>query len=243
MTRETVWVNGDAWRAIAARRTGTIGSLKAMRWVGLLACLALCAAGSSEARQERVASCPPSLANELASTGSARQLVTFVAPSRSSTRGQLRLCRRSGTCWLGAAGAWSAWLGQRGVSDHKREGDRTTPAGAFGFGPVMYGPAEPGRALNRFHHVPCGTRPPFRVTSEDLSRSPTAYRHFTFIRYNVDPVVPGRGSGIFLHASTGRPTLGCISLPLPQLIVVLHWLRPTSDPLIVIGTASEIRRF
>src|SRR2546421_3837782 len=32
-----------------------------------------------------------------------------------------------------AAGPWSAWLGERGVSTHKREGDRTTPAGAFGF--------------------------------------------------------------------------------------------------------------
>ena len=235
-----------------------------MRWVALLGCLALCAAGSSEARQAQVATCPPSLPNELASTRSARQLVTVVAPSRSSTRGQLRLWRRSGTCWLGVAGAWSAWLGQRGISDHKREGDRTTPAGAFGFGRVMYGlgpnPSvryayhhivcgdwwveDPrSRWYNRFHHVPCGTRPPFRVTSEDLSRSPTAYRHFTFIRYNVDPVVPGRGSGIFLHASTGRPTLGCISLPLPQLIVLLRWLRPASDPLIVIGTAADIRRF
>ena len=58
---------------------------------------------------------------------------------------------------------------------------------------------------SRFRHAPCGSKPPFRVTSEDLSRSPTAYRHFAVIRYNADPVVPGRGSGIFLHASTGRP--------------------------------------
>ena len=33
------------------------------------------------------------------------------------------------------------------------------------------------------------------------------------IAYNTDPVVPGRGSGIFFHVSTGRPTLGCVSLP------------------------------
>ena len=61
------------------------------------------------------------------------------------------------------------------------------------------------------------------------------------IAYNTDPVVPGRGSGIFLHASTGRPTLGCVSLPLPQLLVVLRWLRPTRAPLIVIGTRQTIR--
>jgi L,D-peptidoglycan transpeptidase YkuD (ErfK/YbiS/YcfS/YnhG family) len=81
------------------------------------------------------------------------------------------------------------------------------------------------------------------VTSEDLSRSPTAYRHFAFIRYNVDPVVPGRGSGIFLHASTGRPTLGCVSVPLPKLVRTLRWLRPSSAPLIAIGTRASLERY
>ena len=75
-------------------------------------------------------------------------------------------------------------------------------------------PASP--YYNRFRHVRCGSSPPFRTTSEDLSRSPTAYRHFAVIAYNTDPVVPGRGSGIFFHVSTGRPTLGCVSLPRPQ---------------------------
>jgi L,D-peptidoglycan transpeptidase YkuD (ErfK/YbiS/YcfS/YnhG family) len=62
------------------------------------------------------------------------------------------------------------------------------------------------------------------------------------IAYNTSPVVPARGSGIFLHASTGRPTLGCVSLPLPQLLRLLRWLRPASSPLIVIGTRQQIAR-
>jgi L,D-peptidoglycan transpeptidase YkuD (ErfK/YbiS/YcfS/YnhG family) len=91
--------------------------------------------------------------------------------------------------------------------------------------------------------VPCGSRPPFRVTDEDLSRSPIAYRHFAVIRYNADPIVPGRGSGIFLHISRARPTHGCVSLPLADLISVVRWLRPSSDPEIVIGTRAMIRGF
>jgi L,D-peptidoglycan transpeptidase YkuD (ErfK/YbiS/YcfS/YnhG family) len=185
-----------------------------------------------------------------------------VAPTRTSTRGALQIWRKAGDCWLAAGGPWPAWLGQRGISADRREGDRTTPSGAFAFGSVMYGIApDPGvrypyRRLvcgdwwvedprsphyNRFQHVRCGVRPPFRVTSEDMSRSPTAYRHLAVIGFNTDPVVPGRGSGIFLHASTGRPTLGCISLALPQLLTVLRWLRPGSAPLIVIGTRSDLR--
>jgi L,D-peptidoglycan transpeptidase YkuD (ErfK/YbiS/YcfS/YnhG family) len=53
--------------------------------------------------------------------------------------------------------------------------------------------------------------------------------------------VPGRGSGIFLHASTGRPTLGCVSLPLPRLITTLRWLRPSAAR-IAIGTAADLAR-
>jgi L,D-peptidoglycan transpeptidase YkuD (ErfK/YbiS/YcfS/YnhG family) len=96
---------------------------------------------------------------------------------------------------------------------------------------------------NQFRHVRCGSRPPFRIVSEDMSRSPTAYRHLAVIDYNTNPIVPGRGSGIFLHVSHGNPTLGCVSLPLPQLLTILRWLRPASQPLIVIGTRATIRRF
>jgi L,D-peptidoglycan transpeptidase YkuD (ErfK/YbiS/YcfS/YnhG family) len=96
---------------------------------------------------------------------------------------------------------------------------------------------------NRFRHVACGRTPPFRVTTPDMSKSPTAYRHFAVIRFNMNPIVPGRGSGIFLHASTGRPTIGCVSLPFPQLLTVLRWLRPERSPLIVIGTKARIRGY
>ena len=222
------------------------------------------AAAATGGHRALAASCPPNLANHLASTGAATQLVTVVAASRRSTRGSLRLWRRSGECWLAVDGPWSAWLGQNGVTASRREGDRTTPAGAFGFQRTMYGLApNPGvryayRRIvcgdwwvedprspyyNRFRHVPCGSKPPFRVTSEDMSRSPTAYRHLAVIDYNRHPIVRGRGSGIFLHRSTGRPTLGCVSLPLAQLVTVLGWLDPAASPLIVIGTASTIRDY
>jgi L,D-peptidoglycan transpeptidase YkuD (ErfK/YbiS/YcfS/YnhG family) len=231
-----------------------------MKWVALPALVASCLAAAASGGSAGSAACSPNLANRLA-TGSATQLVTVVAAQRGSTQGKLRLWRKTGRCWRAVAGPWTAWLGQRGVSANKREGDRTTPAGTFGFGRVMYGiAASPGVRYayhriacgdwwvedpsspyyNRFRHVPCGSSPPFRVTSEDLSRSPTAYRHFAVIAYNTQPVVPGRGSGIFLHASTGRPTLGCVSLPLPHLSAMLRWLRPAGQPLIVIAAAADL---
>jgi L,D-peptidoglycan transpeptidase YkuD (ErfK/YbiS/YcfS/YnhG family) len=233
-----------------------------IRLIVVSAGLALLVAGIG--KDGRASACPANLANRLADTGTAEQLITIVAPQQTSVRGEARLWRKAGECWLGVDGPWPAWLGRRGVSERKREGDRTTPAGAFGIWPVMYGIApnpgvryryrrivcgdwwvEDSRSpyYNQFRHVRCGARPPFRITSEDMSRSPTAYRHLAVIRYNMDPVVPGRGSGIFLHVSTGRPTLGCASLALPHLLKTIRWLRPGREPLIVIGTRARIRSY
>jgi L,D-peptidoglycan transpeptidase YkuD (ErfK/YbiS/YcfS/YnhG family) len=237
-----------------------------MRWgFGLLGCVLVCAATAGGQSGARAATCPPTLANQLATTGSATQLITVVAAARRSTSGSLRLWRKSGECWVGVDGPWTTHLGRNGVSENKREGDKTTPAGAFGIQSVMYGVGpnpgvryryhrvvcgdwwvEDARSpyYNRFHHVRCGTKPPFRITSEDMSRSPISYRYLAVIDYNTHPIVPGRGSGIFLHVSaSGGPTLGCVSLTKAQALTVLLWLDPAASPQIVIGTAATIRGY
>ena len=236
-----------------------------MKWTfALLACLAVLPAAAATGRETAPPACQPTLANQLADTGSATQLVTIASFRSSSQTGALRVWQKHGDCWLRVAGPWQAWLGIRGISERKREGDLKTPSGAFGIQRVLYGLApSPGVRYryhrivcgdwwvedprspyyNRFRHVPCGSKPPFRVTSEDMSKSPTAYRHLAVIDYNTNPIVPGRGSGIFLHVSHGNATLGCVSLPLPQLVWLLRWLDPDESPLIVIGTRKTIRKF
>jgi L,D-peptidoglycan transpeptidase YkuD (ErfK/YbiS/YcfS/YnhG family) len=216
------------------------------------------------ARPGATASGARSCATVTPATRAAEQLVTVAAPDTRSTRATLRLWRRDGDCWLPAGGPWPARIGASGLSSHHREGDGTTPAGAFGLGRVMYGvaanpgvhyryhrlvcgdwwdedPASPG--YNAFRHVACGTRPGFGGGSEALWRATRAYRHFAVIEYNVDPAVPGRGSAIFLHADTGAATNGCVSLALPALVRTLRWLRPASSPLILIGMRRRLGSF
>src|SRR2546423_14775963 len=110
-----------------------------MRWIALGACLPLGIAASAAGGNRTTAACPGNLANQLASTGSALQLVTVVAPYRASTQGTLQLWRKSSSCWRTVAGPWKAWLGGRGVSHHKGEGDPPAPTGPLGFPPVTYG--------------------------------------------------------------------------------------------------------
>jgi len=170
------------------------------------------------------------------------QQIRVVTPSARSTTATLTVTE----CGHRVFGPWRARVGRNGVSAHHREGDGTTPLGTYAIGPVMYGidrnpgvrfrfhrlvcgdwwdedPRSP--SYNRFRHVACGTRPPFGGGSEALWRIVPAYRLFAVVEYNAAPIVPGRGSAIFLHVDTGHATNGCISLPQSELVRVLRRLR------------------
>jgi L,D-peptidoglycan transpeptidase YkuD (ErfK/YbiS/YcfS/YnhG family) len=208
--------------------------------------------------------CAANLAEELATTGTATQLMTVDAPGYGSTTATFTAWQLESGCWVPEFGPWTATVGTTGVSDHKQEGAESTPTGAYTIGATIYGVlANPGVSYeyhqlvcgdwwdedassptyNTFQHVPCGTSPPFGGDSEALWTTVPAYDYFAVIDYNDNPVVAGAGSAIFLHVDTGSPTAGCVSLPESDLISVLDWLSPPADPMIVIGTDAEIRGF
>jgi len=211
------------------------------------------------------ASCPSNLANDLATPAPAasRQLITVEAATSRATYATARVWTRVDGCWTEAGGPYVARVGRNGVRANKREADGATPAGTFPIGGTMYGNSpSPGvsypyvrlrcgdwwvedsrsPAYNTFQRVGCGRKPPFKVTTPDMSTSPRAYAHLAVIDYNLHPVVPGRGSGIFLHVQIGKATSGCVSLPRPTLVRVLRWLRPDALPQIAIGTTGSLRQ-
>jgi L,D-peptidoglycan transpeptidase YkuD (ErfK/YbiS/YcfS/YnhG family) len=198
-----------------------------------------------------LAACPSNVANDLRPQPAGRQLITVQAATARTTHASLRTWRRAGACWRPVAGPFPARVGYNGLSANRREGDGTTPLGTFGIARTMYGnapnpgvrfryrrvvcgdwwdedPASP--TYNTFQHVPCGRRPPFRVKSLGMWQQPRAYPYLAVVEFNMRPVVPGRGSGIFLHAQTGGPTQGCISVGRAPLLRVLRWLAPEADP-------------
>jgi len=203
------------------------------------------------------AACPANAANDLrpAVPATSRQLITVDATSTRTTYATARIWRRTSGCWVEAGGPYSARVGANGVRRNRHEGDGTTPIGTFRIGSTMYGnapnpgvrftyvrlrcgdwwvedPASP--RYNTFQRIGCGRPPPFRVKTPDMSKSPRAYAHLAVIEFNTHPVVPGRGSGIFLHAQTGGPTNGCVSLRRAELVHVLRWLSPGASPRIAI---------
>lgn len=210
------------------------------------------------------APCPDDLAGQLATSDGATQLVTVTAPVYGTTYATVELWQRSGNCWVVAGGPWAGRIGESGFSNDHREGDGTTPTGIYGFEPVVYGNApDPGTRYpyhqlvcgdwwdedptsseyNTFQHVTCGETPPFGGSSEPLWQETSPYPSLIPVAYNVDPVVPGAGSAIFVHADNGQPTTGCVSIPRADLDQFLAWLVPADDPHIVMGPQSEITRF
>ena len=207
----------------------------------------------------------PLLVDQLASTGGAQQVIAVDAPTAASTTATLTAYENDGNGWYEAFGPLPAVDGVHGwlPGASRTEGDGTTPEGMYAIGPTMYGvqpdpgtpfafhqlvcgdwwdedPASP--TYNTFQHVACGATPPFGGDSEALWTEGNAYPALAVIDYNTPSAGP-YGSAIFLHADTGAPTLGCVSLPLDDLDAVLRWLNPALHPVIVMGPDAVIRSF
>jgi L,D-peptidoglycan transpeptidase YkuD (ErfK/YbiS/YcfS/YnhG family) len=184
------------------------------------------------------------------------QLITVIAPTTRSETATVDFYVREEGCFRLDAGPYSALVGLNGLSSHHVEGDDTTPVGLYGFQSTMYGVlANPGVAYqyhrlvcgdwwdeqsssplyNHFVHVACGTKPDFGGDSEALWQTVPSYDYFAVIAYNRHPIVPGRGSAIFLHVANGQATAGCVSLPVAELLRILRALRPNMKPLIYLA--------
>jgi L,D-peptidoglycan transpeptidase YkuD (ErfK/YbiS/YcfS/YnhG family) len=147
--------------------------------------------------------------------------------------------------WPGGSARAACGLG--GVRVDKREGDQTSPAGRFPLLRAFYRAdrlAAPRTALplamltasDGWVDDPADPRYntlvalPYPASHEELWREDGLYDLIVVIGYNTDPVVPGRGSAIFLHVA--RPdfsgTEGCIAVAREVLPPLLGLLGPGS---------------
>lgn len=148
---------------------------------------------------------------------------------------------------LKEAGEWreifstEGFVGKNGVTDCKREGDGCTPAGLFPLD-TAFGTAEDPGSLFPYRKLTeddywvddpespfynqfvtfSGREKPWR-SAEHLIEETTAYRYVLNICCNPGRI-PGKGSAVFLHCSTGGATAGCVSVPEDVMRVLLRKL-------------------
>ena len=146
-------------------------------------------------------------------------------------------------------------LGRGGVAPakDKREGDGKTPLGEWPLRRVLYRadrltlpattlPAAPIEPQDAWCDVPSDpkynllVRLPYPSLEERLWREDPLYDLIVVVGFNDSPVVPGRGSAIFLHVA--RPgftaTAGCVALKREDLAEAVAQFSP-HDHLSVTG--------
>jgi L,D-peptidoglycan transpeptidase YkuD (ErfK/YbiS/YcfS/YnhG family) len=82
------------------------------------------------------------------------------------------------------------------------------------------------------------------VSHEVMKRHDNLYKLGIVVQYNTDHIVKGNGSAIFIHiqGSPGNPTSGCVALPETDLYRIVQWLEKKKQPLIIMGTLSELEQ-
>lgn len=127
-------------------------------------------------------------------------------------------------------------LGRGGMVQDKQEGDGGTPLGDWPLRRLHYRAdrgaapltALPSRAIERLDgwcDDPADpsynrlVRLPYTARHETMWREDGLYDLVVELGYNDDPVVPGKGSAIFLHIARPdyAPTEGCVALAEPDL--------------------------
>lgn len=140
----------------------------------------------------------------------------------------------------------------------KREGDGRSPAGAFELG-TLYGyaaaasditlPYTPAAATLRCvddpqsaeynQIVPEREHASWR-SAERMRRNDDLYELALVVRHNLDPVVAGHGSCIFVHVwqNANTPVTGCTALDKANLKTLVKWLEPNAAVLVALPSSE-----
>lgn len=131
-------------------------------------------------------------------------------------------------------------LGKNGVKIDKVEGDGATPDGCFPLREIFYRADKLNLPRAKLKITPLSpsdgwsddpTKPeynqkiklPYSGSYEKLWRDDELYDLIVVIGYNDNPIIPGKGSAIFMHIA--RPefseTDGCIALRKPDLLEII----------------------
>jgi L,D-peptidoglycan transpeptidase YkuD (ErfK/YbiS/YcfS/YnhG family) len=136
-------------------------------------------------------------------------------------------------------------LGRGGIKANKREGDGTTPRGAFRLKRLWWRAERhprprtllPVRRIrpndgwcedpaDRHYNQPVTV--PENSATDRLARQDRLYDFIIEIDHNTRPRIAGRGSAVFIHVARDgfAPTAGCVALTMPALRRLIERVGP-----------------
>lgn len=191
----------------------------------------------------------PHLATVPAASG---QALVVRAVAAGSSRATVAAFERTPAGWREVIAPLPAMVGRSGIvaGAEKREGDGHTPGGvhrlgtAFGYAPTGATKLAWRQATADDWWVDEATSPDYNhwvtgkppVSAEAMRRGDGQYELGAVLEWNTAPVVPGRGSAIFLHVwqAPGEPTSGCVALARADVARLLAWLDAARAPVVVV---------
>lgn len=142
-------------------------------------------------------------------------------------------------------------IGYNGLSNNKSEGDGCTPVGSFKIIKILYRPDKISNCTfildseviekldgwcDDIHSDSYNQKVkfPFDLSAEHLYRNDDLYDIVCIIDYNLDPIIRGKGSAIFLHVASEdySPTQGCIAIKKNELLQIAMKLDKNSEIII-----------
>ena len=182
---------------------------------------------------------------ELAEQG-AQQLLVVIS---DGDRAEVSMYERMGTDWQNLGLTYSGFVGKNGVSCEAHEGARMTPFGLYPVGEAFYFHEKPDTGLDsfvvtedtywvddpasQFYNLRReGTTDKDWNSAEHMMDYPYQYEYGFVIRYNMDPIVPGKGSAIFFHIND-KCTAGCVAVSREECLAYLKALDKNKKPYIL----------
>ncbi|TXI92135.1 MAG: hypothetical protein E6Q33_07630 [Neisseriales bacterium] len=169
---------------------------------------------------------------------------------KSESQFYLHACSWKDNAWYeNSALRTKVAIGKNGLAKEgtKVEGDLKTPAGVFllgtAFGIKLQKVNFPYRVLtdqDKFIDDPDNDDYNSWVSGETTAKSyepmKRYYKYGIVIEYNMNPIIKGKGSAIFVHNWNypDEPTSGCIAMPEQKLLKIIRWLQVEKNPSILI---------
>lgn len=151
--------------------------------------------------------------------------------------------------WTDSGLTVSGWVGSNGVDEKSQEGDYKTPSGLYSIGEAFYIYDQPKTGLSSFQVTDQtywvddpnsayynqkveGTANMDWNSAEHMISYSVSYKYGFVVNFNMDPIIPGKGSAIFFHCGSG-PTAGCVAVPESSVLSYLERLDKNKNPYIL----------
>lgn len=188
--------------------------------------------------------------------GSSEQVI--VVQSSNGPRALVSTYEKQNDAWKELISLAPAVIGKNGFAaiNEKREGDGRSPTGvfpigfAFGYAPTSITKLEYRQATDQDYFIDDVNSDLYNQwvsgnhtakSFEKMKRKDGLYELGFVVKYNMEPVVKGKGSAIFFHVwrAADKGTAGCVALAKDKITQLLKWLDPAKTPKVILNLESK----